>query len=232
MSLAGYSEQLFGYNTLNKNNLAADSLFVKAVLVPLGGVIAWLKTFVTADSGTTTSTSANHLVQTGQNFLTTCQVGYIVRNTTDSTWSYITAVNSDTDLTLAADIMTTGENFTIYTTPYLPDGWAECNGQVISDSDSVFNGATIPNLNASGGGTQRFLRGSTTSGSTGGEDTHVLTVAELAAHTHTIGQAGVGGGNAIQPGDSGTTTTGSTGSNTAHENRPPYYEAVWIIRIK
>ncbi len=44
--------------------------------------------------------------------------------------------------------------------PALPDGWVECNGQTLSDPDSLLNGQAIPNLN--GGG--RFLRGSSTSG--------------------------------------------------------------------
>jgi hypothetical protein len=67
------------------------------------------------DSGTTTSTSANKLVQTGQNFLTTVSVGMIVRNTTDGTEASVTAVDSDTTLSLSSDIMTSGEKYVIYT---------------------------------------------------------------------------------------------------------------------
>jgi hypothetical protein len=47
-------------------------------------------------------------------------------------------------------------------TPSLPDGWVECNGQTLSDADSVYNGQTIPDLNGDG----RFLRGNSTSGTT------------------------------------------------------------------
>ena len=58
-------------------------------------------------------------------------------------------------------------------TPSLPDGWVECNGQVLNDADSVYNGRTMPQLNGYGGaGTNRFLRGSSTSGSTGGTESH------------------------------------------------------------
>jgi hypothetical protein len=32
-------------------------------------------------------------------------------------------------------------------TPPLPSGWIECNGQVLNDADSVYNGAVMPNLN-------------------------------------------------------------------------------------
>jgi microcystin-dependent protein len=117
-------------------------------------------------------------------------------------------------------------------TPVLPDGWVECNGQVLSDAASVYNGQIITDLNSS----NRFLRGNSTSGATGGEDAHALSVAELAAHTHTVpdgtgylgntylSQTGVTAGAGV--------TSGSAGSGTAHENKPPYFNVVWIIRIK
>jgi len=66
------------------------------------------------DSGTTTSASANKLIQTGQNFLTTVDVDDVVFNTTDNTYALVTSVDSDTQLTLSADIMASGENFEIY----------------------------------------------------------------------------------------------------------------------
>ncbi len=120
--------------------------------------------------------------------------------------------------------------------PALSAAFVECNGQTISDAGSPFNGVAIPNLNASGGGTKRFLRGSTSSGATGGEDTHQLTTAELAGHTHTVSgtppSGGAVGWNGPTVGYLGGTTTASTGGDTAHENKPPYYEVVWIMRIK
>ena len=45
-------------------------------------------------------------------------------------------------------------------TPSLPEGWVECNGQTLSDTESVYDGQTIPDLNSS----NRFLRGNTSSG--------------------------------------------------------------------
>ena len=114
----------------------------------------------------------------------------------------------------------------------LPDGWVECSGQTLSDADSVYNGQTIPDLN----GDNRFMRGNSTSGGVGGEESHTLTTAELPSHTHTYalssgdGGGGLGGGT---PFDTNTTTnTGSTGSGDAHENRPPFYDVVWIMRVK
>lgn len=103
-------------------------------------------------------------------------------------------------------------------TPALPAGWVECNGQVLSDAGSVYNGQTIPNLNGSGATTQRFLRGSTTSGTTGGSDTS----ASL-AHNHSIS----GSGGNIDTGSQVLSNSLSTISIL-----PSYYEVVWIMRVK
>lgn len=100
--------------------------------------------------------------------------------------------------------------------PALTPWYVEHNGQTLSDSQSIFNGQVIPNLNGVSGGTQRFLRGATTSGTTGG----------AATHTHTRGGA------------SGNIALGTC--NLAcpkfmldfQSNNPPNYESVYIIRIK
>jgi hypothetical protein len=93
-------------------------------------------------------------------------------------------------------------------TPSLPAGWVECDGSVLSDSESPLNGQTIPSLNA----TNKFLRGSTTSGGTGGAD----------SHSHTISTAPVSTGAV-------TAYYSPTGSNS---NLPEYYSIVWIMRVK
>ncbi len=66
-----------------------------------------------ADSGTTDATTANKLEDSTQNFNTTVRVGMRVFNTTDVTTALVTAIDSDTVLSIDADIMTTGEAYTI-----------------------------------------------------------------------------------------------------------------------
>lgn len=71
-------------------------------------------------------------------------------------------------------------------------------------------------------------------GQTGGEKTHQLTIPELAAHTHTIPQQTAGGGGSLGIGavasSTSSPTTGSTGSDTAHNNIQPYLTLNYIIK--
>ena len=118
-------------------------------------------------------------------------------------------------------------------TPSLPSNWVECNGQVLSDEDSVYDGQTIPNLN---GTENRFLRGNATSGTTGGTKTHTLTIAEMPSHHHTI-PTRVGSGytssiTTVSMAANSTRNSNSTGGGEAHNNEPQYYNVVWIMRIK
>ncbi len=96
----------------------------------------------------------------------------------------------------------------------LPIGWVECDGSVISDGDSPMDGQTVPDLN----GDNRFLRGETTSGGTGGSE----------SHTHSIGASDEGGfaTGGLGPVKNPDANTGSTST------LPTYYEVLWIIRIK
>jgi len=95
-------------------------------------------------------------------------------------------------------------------TPALPSGWVECDGATLSDADSVYDGQTIPNLNAN-----KFFRGASASGGTGGSETHTHSLNTIANSMH--------GGNdehMLQ------NTTGSVST------LPTYYEVVWIMRVK
>lgn len=108
-------------------------------------------------------------------------------------------------------------------TPVLDTNWVECNGQTLVDSDSVYDGVVIPDLNGDG----RFLRGSSTSGTEEAE--------AFKAHIHReVGGSGVGGENKIPRGASGTPfgTLNDTQSTGGSETRPINMSVVWIIRIK
>jgi hypothetical protein len=63
-------------------------------------------------TGTATSTTANKIVDTGATF-TSAVVGLTVYNTTDNTWTTVTALDSATALSLASDIMASGESYVI-----------------------------------------------------------------------------------------------------------------------
>ncbi len=64
-------------------------------------------------SGTTTSTTALKLVDSGASFLSTVNEGDLVINTTDTQHSYVVSVDSDTELTIYDDIFVSGEGYQI-----------------------------------------------------------------------------------------------------------------------
>ncbi len=104
-------------------------------------------------------------------------------------------------------------------TPSLPANFEECNGQTITDSNSPYDGQTIPNLNT---GTQRFLRGSTTSGTTGGSETHTHSIS-----TNTKAQSKGTGAN-----DCALLNHNHGGATGSQSTLPSYYEVAWIMRVK
>lgn len=183
--------------------------------IPVGSIIPWLKTFQAISSGTTTGTTADKLVDSGATFQTDGVSTYmVIHNTTDDIFTHVSAVDSETQLSVNDDIFTSGENYVVYATTRLSDYWVECNGQVLSDALSVYDGATIPDLNGDSG-TPRFLRGSTTSGTTGGSEQHSHSIPTSGGATST------GGSNLL-----GGSTTGNTST------LPSYYEVVYVMRIK
>ncbi len=74
------------------------------------------------DSGTTTGQTADKLIDSSQNFLTTVSVGDKVINQVDGQSASVTNVDSNTSLTLDADIMLSGEAYTIDASPFLVQG--------------------------------------------------------------------------------------------------------------
>lgn len=160
---------------------------------------------------------------------------------------------------------------TMFSGTVIPNGWAVCDG-------GTYNGFTTPDLRGkfivgmdntqgSQNGSGQYIAVSangqtpTTSpndgttlnygavGNKGGENGHVLSLAEMPTHKHDVSFAlshynflafglspslSIGGGGAAA--GQGLTITSSTsestkGSNQIHENRPPYYVLVYIIKL-
>jgi len=100
--------------------------------------------------------------------------------------------------------------------PNLAEGWVECDGAVLVDALSPLNGQTIPDLN----GDNRFLRGDSASGGTGGSETHLHGNESIGNSTHTSGA-------------SSFTPIEANKSNTAlASSLPTYYGVVWIMRVR
>jgi len=111
-------------------------------------------------------------------------------------------------------------------TPPLSDEWVECNGQVLVDPESPYNGQTIPDLNGQG----RLLQGALASGGIRTED-------YLPAHTHGAGSLKFQSNAAsAQPLYAGSACGGNVcgGQTASTESGTPLtaFQVVWIMRIK
>ncbi len=104
--------------------------------------------------------------------------------------------------------------------PALPGTWVECNGQAINDPASPLNGLNAPDLNGAQGGVPVFLRGANASGGTGGNE----------IHSHGLPLV-VNGGSAVAGADITVFPPGNYTSDPA-SSFPPYYEVVWVLRVK
>jgi hypothetical protein len=118
----------------------------------------------------------------------------------------------------------------IWTKKDIPAGWVICDGK-------TYNGVKTPNLN------NRFVYGTTNQGlinRTGGEALVRLNTNQMPSHTHsgvTVtkgGNSGTGRVLAVGDGNSFGTYTpqvNSTGGGQAHNNMPPYYVLIYIMKV-
>lgn len=93
--------------------------------------------------------------------------------------------------------------------------WKECDGSTLSDTESPLHNTVLPLLNGTSDSTSRFLQGATTSGTFGG----------AASYTH-------GHGVTTQEGaDPGAVSVTSVLAATVSVI-PPYYQVVFLIKVK
>lgn len=106
----------------------------------------------------------------------------------------------------------------------LPDG----RGRVLAGKDNM-GGSAASRLTSGGSG----ITG-TTLGAAGGSETHTLTTAQLAAHTHSTPSGGASGdeswGGTTSNYKTAASTTGSAGSGSAHNNTQPTLVVNTIIK--
>lgn len=115
-------------------------------------------------------------------------------------------------------------------TPAIPTGWVECNGQVLDDEESLYDGVTIPDLNGSlGAGLKgRFLRGHSVSGEVESSQNlaHTHSITPMYSYTNCSGTGSID----LYRGDNGNSI--NTQSEGGTEARPSNYSVVWIMRVK
>lgn len=121
-------------------------------------------------------------------------------------------------------------------TPSLKLGWAECNGQVLSDPQSPYHGQTLPNLNGEG----RFLRGSNLSGTLQEMDWKSFSIRSTPNHAPAQQNLLVPKNGWAGQGVYGSVfgVAGPHGINDMNfmfddsEVRPKNMSVVWIIKVK
>lgn len=150
-----------------------------------------------------TANTAYYLAAAGA--ISTTSSGVLVGHALNATSLNVNIHQDDRDLIGA--MKSYAKSFTGVPANNLTAFWVEANGQVLSDGESPLDGETIPDLN----GDNRFMRGNSTSGATAGTSTHF--------HT-----GGTGAGN-LTKGVSIYTTD-------VINHLPPYYNVVWIMKIK
>lgn len=123
----------------------------------------------------------------------------------------------------------------------IPSGWVLCDG---SNSTPDLRSRFVVGATGDGSNNVTFdadtgaVSSNYSVGVTGGSVAHQLTEAEIPSHNHSYSDSYNGSGDAVA--SSGGTvyddtvtankTTGGTGGDDFHENRPPYYALAFIMK--
>ena len=157
-------------------------------------------------------------------------------------------VNTSTDvITVASNkYLYTGQAVTLSTGGVLPAGLSATTYYVIYVSDTTIKlatsradadaGTAVDITGATGGGTHTLTLTLTSRamGDEGGEESHTIQTEELASHEHSpwVGNTSGGTYSGALGGvlDDATTGSGSVGSDTPHNNMPPFVTVNFIIK--
>lgn len=154
-------------------------------------------------------------------------IGYYNNNIVTVQGQQITGMNDSSTVMLPLGSIIAWADY-ITGVPALTGGWVQCDGQTLSDADSPYNGQVIPNIN----GNNYFLRGNSTSGSTGGASTHThanLVVNSSALTDHTTAGPETGGSTTLSKDHYHSITVSFA---TSSSNIPKSIKLKWIMRIK
>ena len=129
ISWAGVPEAASGWNLIDDPTLTQGAV---------GGTSTDLA------NGSATSYGANKLNDSGGG-LSAAVVGSVVENDTDSTYAYVTVVDSDTQLTLSADIFDDGnETYSVTSNIYAQPDFQSGNYLLTAeDTDAMFHGTNL-----------------------------------------------------------------------------------------
>lgn len=116
----------------------------------------------------------------------------------------------------------------------IPNGWAICDGENGTPDlrgRFVFMAQDAPIKDVPGSSSHQIRQ-------IGGEETHILTISEMPSHNHIYtrpspngNDAGGRDGSRWNINGNEDPGTSSTGGSQAHNNMPPYYTLVYIMRL-
>lgn len=156
---------------------------------------------------------------------------YATFGTSETSWLWSDFTRVDSLKNIASRILPAGTNPQLYsgTVANIPTGWYLCDG---IDGRPNLQGQFIVGLDPNDLDYNQI-------GKTGGAKKVALTAANNGPHTHNYTQYQLdqevstngNGVRALNKNDNqvGSFTTGSSGSGTPHENRPPFYTLAYII---